>query len=126
MLTINLASYGRPQKVLLGGSCLVPESRGGRSVTFNRPTIQSSARQPTIVFIVGPDRKIKLLIVYLMTTGRNFDKVMRVLASLQLTPMHKVAKPVNGKPGDDVIIAGSVSDEEAKKKSPQGWKAPKP
>lgn len=78
------------------------------------------------MFIVGPDRKIKLLIVYLMTTGRNFDKVMQVLASLQLTQMHKVAKPVNGKPGDDVIIAGSVSDEEAKKTSPQGWKAPKP
>jgi alkyl hydroperoxide reductase subunit AhpC len=78
------------------------------------------------VFVIGPDKKIKLVIVYPMTTGRNFDEVLRVIDSLQLTAKHKVATPVNWKPGDEVIIAGSVSDEEAKKKYPDGWKAPKP
>jgi alkyl hydroperoxide reductase subunit AhpC len=78
------------------------------------------------VFVIGPDKKVKLIIVYPMTTGRNFDEVLRVIDSLQLTAKHKVATPVNWKQGDDVIIAGSVSDEEAKKTYPQGWKAPKP
>jgi alkyl hydroperoxide reductase subunit AhpC len=78
------------------------------------------------VFVVGPDKKIKLIIVYPMTTGRNFDEVLRVIDSLQLTAKHKVATPVNWKAGEDVIIAGSVSDEEAKKTYPQGWKAPRP
>ena len=78
------------------------------------------------VFVVGPDKKIKLIIVYPMTTGRNFDEVLRVIDSLQLTAKHKVATPVNWKQGEDVIIAGSVSDEDAKKTYPQGWKAPKP
>jgi alkyl hydroperoxide reductase subunit AhpC len=78
------------------------------------------------VFIVGPDKKIKLIIVYPMTTGRNFDEVLRVLDSLQLTAAHKVATPVNWKAGEDVIIAGSVSDEDAKKQYPSGWKAPRP
>ncbi len=78
------------------------------------------------VYVIGPDKKIKLMIAYPMTTGRNFDEVLRVIDSLQLTAKHKVATPVNWKHGDDVIIAGSVSDEEAKKKYPQGWKAPKP
>jgi thioredoxin-dependent peroxiredoxin len=78
------------------------------------------------VFVVGPDKKIKLILVYPMTTGRNFDEVLRVVDSLQLTAKHKVATPVNWKPGEDVIIAGSVSDEEAKKVYPQGWKAPRP
>jgi len=78
------------------------------------------------VFVVGPDKKIKLILVYPMTTGRNFDEVLRVVDSLQLTAKHKVATPVNWKQGDDVIIAGSVSDEEAKKTYPAGWKAPRP
>ena len=78
------------------------------------------------VFVVGPDKKIKLVLVYPMTTGRNFDEVLRVIDSLQLTAKHKVATPVNWKHGEDVIIAGSVTDEEAKKTYPQGWKAPKP
>jgi alkyl hydroperoxide reductase subunit AhpC len=78
------------------------------------------------VFIVGPDKKINLVLVYPMTTGRNFDEVLRVLDSLQLTAKHKVATPVNWKQGEDVIIAGSVSDEEAKQKYPDGWKAPRP
>jgi alkyl hydroperoxide reductase subunit AhpC len=78
------------------------------------------------VFVVGPDKKVKLIIVYPMTTGRNFDEVLRVIDSLQLTAKHKVATPVNWKQGEDVIIAGSVSDEDAKKTYPNGWKAPKP
>jgi alkyl hydroperoxide reductase subunit AhpC len=78
------------------------------------------------VIVVGPDRKIKLVIAYPMTTGRNFDEVLRVIDSLQLTAKHRVATPVNWKQGEDVIIAGSVSDDEAKKIYPQGWKAPRP
>ena len=78
------------------------------------------------VFVVGPDKKIKLILVYPMTTGRNFDEVLRVIDSLQLTAKHRVATPVNWKQGEDVIIAGSVSDDEAKKIYPQGWKAPRP
>ena len=78
------------------------------------------------VMVIGPDKKIKLIIVYPMTTGRNFDEVLRVLDSLQLTAKYKVATPVNWKQGEDVIIAGSVSDEEAKKTYPNGWKAPRP
>ena len=78
------------------------------------------------VFVVGPDKKIKLILVYPMTTGRNFDEVLRVIDSLQLTAKYKVATPVNWKHGQDVIIAGSVSDDEARKSYPQGWKAPRP
>jgi alkyl hydroperoxide reductase subunit AhpC len=78
------------------------------------------------VFVIGPDKKIKLMIVYPMTTGRNFDEVLRVIDSLQLTAAHKVATPANWRPGQDVIIAGSVSDEEAKKVYPDGWRAPRP
>jgi alkyl hydroperoxide reductase subunit AhpC len=78
------------------------------------------------VFVIGPDKKVKLIIVYPMTTGRNFDEVLRVIDSLQLTAKHKVSTPVNWKPGEDVIIAGSVSDDDARKVYPSGWKAPKP
>lgn len=78
------------------------------------------------VFVIGPDKKVKLQIAYPMTTGRNFDEVLRVIDSIQLTAKHKVATPANWKPGNDVIIAGSVSDDEARKTYPQGWKAPRP
>jgi alkyl hydroperoxide reductase subunit AhpC len=78
------------------------------------------------VYVIGPDKKIKLQLSYPMTTGRNFDEIVRVIDSLQLTAKHKVATPVNWKHGDDVIIAGSVSDDDAKKMWPNGWKAPKP
>ena len=78
------------------------------------------------VFVVGPDKKIKLMLVYPMSAGRNFDEVLRVIDSLQLTAKHKVATPVNWKDGDDVIILGSVSDDDARKQYPQGWKAPRP
>ncbi len=78
------------------------------------------------VFIVGPDKRIKLMLTYPMTTGRNFDEILRVLDSLQLTATHKVATPANWQQGEDVIIAGSVSDDDAKKLFPEGWRAPKP
>jgi thioredoxin-dependent peroxiredoxin len=92
------------------------------------PAKRTPADNQTVrnVFVVGPDKKVKLVLVYPMTTGRNFDEVLRVIDSLQLTAKHKVATPVNWNHGEDVIIAGSVSDEDAKKQYPQGWKAPKP
>ncbi len=78
------------------------------------------------VFVIGPDKKIKLMITYPMSTGRNFDEILRVIDSLKLTAEHQVATPVNWKQGDDVIITAAVSDEEAKKRYPDGWKAPRP
>ncbi|MBI4275743.1 MAG: redoxin domain-containing protein, partial [Rhizobiales bacterium] len=92
------------------------------------PSKRTPADNQTVrnVFVIGPDKKIKLILVYPMTTGRNFDEVLRVIDSLQLTAKHKVATPVNWKQGDDVIIAGSLNDEDAKKAFPKGWKSPKP
>jgi thioredoxin-dependent peroxiredoxin len=92
------------------------------------PGKRTAADNATVrtVFMIGPDKKIKLMLFYPMTTGRNFDEVLRVLDSMQLTAKHKVATPANWKQGQDVIIAGSVNDEDAKKLFPQGWKAPKP
>jgi thioredoxin-dependent peroxiredoxin len=78
------------------------------------------------VFVIGPDKRIKLIIIYPMVTGRNFDEVLRVIDSLQLAANYKVATPAQWRPGDDVIIAGAVSDEEARKAYPKGWKAPRP
>jgi alkyl hydroperoxide reductase subunit AhpC len=96
--------------------------------TSGDPSKRTAADNLTVrnVFVMGPDKKLKLILVYPMTTGRNFDEVLRVIDSLQLTAKHKVATPANWKPGEDVIIAGSVSDEEAKKVYPDGWKAPRP
>jgi alkyl hydroperoxide reductase subunit AhpC len=89
---------------------------------------RTAANNATVrnVFVIGPDKKIKLILIYPMSTGRNFDEVLRVLDSLQLTAKHKVATPVNWKPGDDVIISPAVPDEEAKHLYPDGWKAPRP
>jgi alkyl hydroperoxide reductase subunit AhpC len=96
--------------------------------TSGDPTKRTAADNQTVrtVFVIGPDKKIKLILIYPMTTGRNFDEVLRVIDSLQLTAKHKVATPVNWKQGEDVIIAGSVSDDDAKKTYPNGWKSPKP
>ncbi len=92
------------------------------------PLLRTPAENMTVrnVFVIGPDKKVKLILVYPMTTGRNFDEVLRVIDSLQLTAKHKVATPVNWRSGEDVIIAGSVSDEAAKEIYPEGWKAPRP
>jgi alkyl hydroperoxide reductase subunit AhpC len=101
---------------------MLPADEGGTSegrTAATNATVRS-------VFIIGPDKKIKLMLTYPMTTGRNFDEILRVLDSMQLTQQHKVATPVNWKPGEDVIIAGSVSDDDAKKLFPAGWKTLKP
>jgi alkyl hydroperoxide reductase subunit AhpC len=92
------------------------------------PTQRTPAQNGTLrnVFVIGPDKKIKLVLIYPMTTGRNFDEVLRVIDSLQLTAKHAVATPAQWQQGDDVIIAGSVSDEQAKEKYPDGWDAPRP
>ena len=95
-----------------------PGTSEGRTAATNH-TVRS-------VFVVGPDKKIKLHLTYPMTTGRNFNEILRVLGSMQLTAAHKVATPVNWNNGDDVIIVASVSDAEAKEKYPQGWKTVKP
>jgi alkyl hydroperoxide reductase subunit AhpC len=96
--------------------------------TSGNPLERTPADNQTVrnVFVIGPDKKIKLVLVYPMTTGRNFDEVLRVIDSLQLTATHKVSTPVNWQPGDDVIIAGSVSDDAARRAYPDGWKAPRP
>jgi alkyl hydroperoxide reductase subunit AhpC len=96
-----------------------PEASGGNRTAADNATVRS-------VFIIGPDKKIKAMLVYPMSTGRNFDEVLRLLDSCQLTAKHTVATPVNWKPGEDVIIPVSVSDEDAKKKYPQGYKSVKP
>jgi thioredoxin-dependent peroxiredoxin len=101
---------------------MLPASTAGTS-EGRTPSDNQTVRN---VFIVGPDKKIKLILVYPMTTGRNFDEVLRVIDSLQMTAKYRVATPANWKQGEDVIIAGSVSDEEAKKLWPQGFKAPRP
>ena len=96
--------------------------------TSGDPLQRTPADNQTVrnVFVIGPDKKVKLILVYPMTTGRNFDEVLRVIDSLQLTADHKVATPANWKQGEDVIISGAVSDEQAKEIYPDGWKAPKP
>jgi len=96
--------------------------------TSGDPKQRTPADNQTVrnVFVIGPDKKIKLILVYPMTTGRNFDEVLRVIDSLQLTAQHKVSTPANWKPGEDVIISGSVSNDEAKTLYPEGWKSPKP
>jgi alkyl hydroperoxide reductase subunit AhpC len=92
------------------------------------PTQRTPAQNATLrnVFVVGPDKKIKLVLIYPMTTGRNFDEVLRVIDSLQLTANHQVATPAQWQPGENVIIAGSVSDEQAKERYPDGWEQPLP
>jgi alkyl hydroperoxide reductase subunit AhpC len=118
----NYPIIGDPQLAVSKLYDMLPAASGstseGRTAADNQ-TVRT-------VFVIGPDKKIKLILAYPMTTGRNFDEVLRVIDSLQLTAKHKVATPVNWKDGEDVIIAGSVSDEEAKKQYPKGWKAPKP
>jgi len=96
-----------------------PNATGGKRTAADNATIRS-------VFVVGPDKKVKLTLTYPMSTGRNFDEVLRVLDSIQLTAKHKVATPVNWKQGEDVIIVPAVSDDEAKQKFPGGWKSPRP
>ena len=119
---VNFPMIGDPDLKISKAYGMLPAAASGD------PSKRTAADNQTVrnVFVVGPDKKIKLILVYPMTTGRNFDEVLRVIDSLQLTAKHKVATPANWKQGEDVIIAGSVTDEDAKKTYPQGWKAPKP
>jgi thioredoxin-dependent peroxiredoxin len=96
------------------------------NATADKPRTPADNATIRSVFVIGPDKKVKLTLTYPMSTGRNFDEILRVLDSIQLTARHNVATPVNWKPGEDVIIPPSVSEEDAKKKFPEGWRSPKP
>jgi len=119
---VTYPMIGDPELKVAKAYDMLPEDAGtssqGRSAADNA-TVRS-------VFVIGPDKKIKAMLTYPMSTGRNFDEVLRLLDSCQLTAKHKVATPVNWKQGDDVIIVPAVSDDEAKKAYPDGWKSPKP
>ena len=118
----NFPMIGDPDLTVSKLYGMLPASAGSTS-EGRTPADNQTVRN---VYVVGPDKKLKLMIAYPMTTGRNFDEVLRVIDSLQLTAKHKVSTPVNWKQGEDVIISGSVSEEEAKATYPNGWKAPKP
>jgi alkyl hydroperoxide reductase subunit AhpC len=119
---VTYPMIGDPELKVAKAYDMLPEGAGttseGRTAADNA-TVRS-------VFLVGPDKKIKAMLTYPMSTGRNFDEVLRILDSVQLTAKHKVATPVNWKQGEDVIIVPAVSDEDAKKTYPNGWKAPRP
>jgi len=119
---VNFPMIGDPQLKVAKAYDMLPEGAGetseGRTAADNA-TVRS-------VFIIGPDKKVKAMLTYPMSSGRNFDEVLRLLDSIQLTAKHQVATPVNWKHGEDVIIVPAVSDEQAKAKYPNGWKSPKP
>src|SRR5215470_12929660 len=119
---VNYPMIGDPQLKVAKLYGMLP-AEAGDSCEGRTPADNATVRT---VFVIGPDKKIKLQLSYPMTTGRNFDEILRVIDSMQLTSKHKVATPVNWKPADDVIIAGSVSNDQAKQKYPDGWKSPKP
>jgi len=119
---VNYPMIGDPELKIAKLYGMLPASAGSTS-QGRTPNDNATVRT---VFVIGPDKKIKLQISYPMSTGRNFDEILRVLDSLQLTAQHKVSTPVNWKPGEDVIISGAVSNEEAQKQYPAGWKSPKP
>jgi alkyl hydroperoxide reductase subunit AhpC len=118
----NFPMIGDPDLKIAKAYGMLPASLTGTS-DGRTPADNQTVRN---LFVIGPDKKIKLILVYPMTTGRNFDEVLRVIDSLQLTAKHRVATPANWKSGEDVIIGGSVSDEEAKTIYPDGWKSPRP
>ena len=119
---VNYPLIGDPELKIAKLFDMLPEDAGSSS-QGRTPADNQTVRS---VFVIGPDKKVKAMLTYPMSTGRNFDEVLRLLDSCQLTAKHKVATPVNWKRGDDVIILASVSDDEAKQKYPDGWKSPKP
>ena len=116
---VNYPMIGDPELKVAKLYGMLPADAGEGRTAATNATVRT-------VFMVGPDKKIKLMLVYPMSTGRNFDEVLRVLDSMQLTAKHKVATPVNWKHGEDVIILPSVTEDEAKQKYPGGWKSPRP
>jgi thioredoxin-dependent peroxiredoxin len=119
---VNYPMIGDPRLEVAKLYNMLPADAGDTS-EGRTPALNATVRT---VFVIGPDKKIKLMLSYPMSTGRNFDEILRVLDSMQLTAKHKVATPVNWKQGDDVIILPAVSDEDAKRAFPAGWRAPKP
>jgi thioredoxin-dependent peroxiredoxin len=119
---VNYPMIGDPELKIAKLYDMLPADAGD---TSEGRTAATNATVRT-VYIVGPDKKIKLMLAYPMTTGRNFDEILRALDSIQLTAKHQVSTPVNWKVGEDVIISGSVTDEQAKQKYPDGWKSPRP
>jgi len=119
---VNYPMIGDPQLKIAKLYDMLP-AEAGETCEGRTPGDNATVRN---VFVIGPDKKIKLILIYPMTSGRNFDEVLRVLDCVQLTAKHKVSTPVNWKPGEDVIISGAVSDEEAKTLYPDGWKSPRP
>ncbi|HZD51619.1 MAG TPA: peroxiredoxin [Woeseiaceae bacterium] len=119
---INYPLIGDPELKVAKVYDMLPED-AGNTAEGRTPVDNATVRS---VFLIGPDKKIKAMLIYPMSSGRNFDEILRLLDSNQLTALHQVATPVNWKPGEDVIIAPSVSDDEARKKYPDGWKSPKP
>jgi alkyl hydroperoxide reductase subunit AhpC len=118
----NYPMIGDPELKISKAYGMLPASANGSAAT-RTPADNQTVRN---VFIIGPDKKIKLILIYPMSTGRNFDEVLRVIDSLQMTAKHRVATPANWKQGEDVILTSAISDEEAKKLYPQGFQAPKP
>jgi thioredoxin-dependent peroxiredoxin len=119
---VNYPMIGDPKLEIAKLYDMLPGDAGETS-EGRTPATNATVRT---VFIIGPDKKIKLMLAYPMSTGRNFDEILRALDSIQLTAKHRVSTPVNWKPGEDVVIGGAISDEEAKKIWPEGWKSPKP
>ncbi len=119
---VNYPLIGDPQLRIARLYDMLP-AEAGETCEGRTPADNATVRT---VFVIGPDKKIKLMLAYPMSTGRNFDEVLRVLDSIQLTSKHKVSTPVNWKQGEEVIISGAVSNEEAKRIYPEGWKAPRP
>jgi len=119
---VTFPMIGDPQLSVAKLYDMLP-AEAGDSCENRTPADNATVRT---VFVIGPDKRVKLMLSYPMTTGRNFDEVLRVLDSMQLTAKHKVATPANWQPGGDVIIVGSVTDDEARQKYPAGWKAPRP
>jgi thioredoxin-dependent peroxiredoxin len=119
---VNFPMIGDPNLHVAKLYNMLP-AEAGDSCEGRTPADNAAVRT---VFVVGPDKKVKLMLAYPMSTGRNFDEILRVLDSLQLTAKHKVSTPANWRQGDDVIISGAVTDDEARQKYPSGWKSPKP
>ncbi|HEY2028622.1 MAG TPA: peroxiredoxin [Myxococcales bacterium] len=119
---VNFPLIGDPDLKIAKLYEMLPAALSGNA------NVRTAADNATVraVFVIGPDKKIKLHLMYPMSTGRNFDEILRVIDSLQLGAKHKVSTPANWKQGEDVIISGAVKDDEAKKQYPQGWKSPKP